>query len=68
MFLSCFFQSVVRIFVAFSDGNEMHLFIPSKSQPRISFDVVHFPLPCCSFFMEIGLSSSIPVSCGSGKI
>jgi len=58
----------VRIFVAFSDGNEIHLFIPSKSQPKISFEVVHFPSPLCSFFIEMGSSSGIFVSCGGGKI
>jgi len=61
------FWSIVRIFVAFSVGSEMHLFIASKSQPSISFEVVYFPSPLCSFFIEMGSLSGIFVSCGSGK-
>jgi len=76
-FWSCFngacfwravFQRIVRIFVAFSGGSEMHLFISSNSHPRISFEDVHLLLSRCNFFIEIGSSSFIPVSYGGGKI
>jgi len=68
MFCLAVFWSIVRIFVDFSDGNEMHLFIPLKSQPIISFEVVYFLSPLWSFFIEMGSSSGIFVSCGGGKI
>jgi len=37
MFCLAVFWRIVRIFAACSDGSEMHLFVPSKSQPSVSF-------------------------------
>ena len=50
-------SSDVRL-VTLSGGSSIHRFAPSKSQPRISFFVVHRPSPFWSFFSETGSSPS----------
>jgi len=47
-----FFQQWV-ILVILSMGSCMHLLMPSKIQPRISFFVSHMPSPCLSFFSAL---------------
>jgi len=56
-----------KIFSILSAGRLIHLVVPSKSHPKISFLVDQRPSPCFNFFTEMGSSSWSSVGSGGGN-